>query len=220
VVRKLAVVALAGIVVIPAAAKSDHIEISVGMPRARFADFARVLVAGFVTSGVPQVDGNVETARLLGTELRSKRGLTVVNFDPLDLQRDLAGETEQAAASDEQVFKNVPFWKQLGEEYAEPLIVTGTVGFMSAGHRMEERSFGRRTIRLWHPGFTLMLRLVLIDGRTGRMIESVPVGKRSAFATADAESPLALYFKLMEEAMPSVLDAFARGSLTKRVLLQ
>jgi hypothetical protein len=212
----LAVVALVGIVVIPAAAKSGRVEVSVGMPRARFADFARVLVAGFVTSGVPQVDGNVETSRLLGTELRSKRGLTVVNFDPLDL----AGQTEAESASDDEVFANVPFWKRLGEEYAEPLIVTGTVGFKSAGHRMEERSVGRRTIRLWHPGFTLMLRLVLIDGRTGKMIESVPVGKRSAFATANAESPLELYFKLMEEAMPSVLDTFARGALTKRVLLQ
>jgi hypothetical protein len=216
--RLLVVLALAGFVVVPISAKTGRVEVSVGLPQARFHDFARVLVAGFVTSGVPQVDGNTETARLLGTELRSKRGLTVVRFDPLDLQR-LSTLAPQADASDDGVFADVPFWKRLGEEYAEPLIVTGTVGFRSAGHRMEERSLGRRTIRLWHPGFTLMLRLVLIDGRTGRMLDSVPMRQRKAYATDDRESPLSMYFKLMNETMPSVLDTFARGALTKRVLL-
>jgi hypothetical protein len=122
--------------------------------------FSRVLVAGFVAGGEDDVDANLETVRLLRSQLRTKSSLKVIDADVLPLQ-DLAMKelpsdqpaqpaqpatvgAAQAEASksqiirDEkrldsvtQVFANADYWKKIGEEFQGPLIVTGTVHFQS-----------------------------------------------------------------------------------------
>src|SRR4026209_2068114 len=47
--------------------------------------FQRVLVAGFLAGGTDDVDGNLETTRLLRSQLRTKSELRVIDTDVLPL---------------------------------------------------------------------------------------------------------------------------------------
>ena len=47
--------------------------------------FERVFIAGFLAGGTDDVDGNLETVRLLRSQLRMKSNLRVVDADVLPL---------------------------------------------------------------------------------------------------------------------------------------
>ena len=181
-------------------------------PRARaFVDtFDRILIAGFVAGHVSDrghdLDINEETARVLRMTLRSKSGLDVIESQPLQLRRT----PSTGADTEGGIFADVPFWKRLGEEYREPLILTGTVIFKGAGSQYEERTMGRRTVRLWRPGFSLSLHLVFISGRTGEMLDSLSAGPVIGRASDARTSAFALYFGLMDRLTPLVLAALGR----------
>jgi hypothetical protein len=125
-------------------------------PKLDVTAFQRVLVAGFISGGSDDVDANLETVRLLRSQLRTKSQLRVIDADVLPLV-DVAAEgratdgngNEQVAETNpesqaapaqikdekdleayEHVFANVEYWKKIGEEYQSPLIVTGTVMFL------------------------------------------------------------------------------------------
>jgi hypothetical protein len=128
-------------------------------PKLDISGFQRVLVAGFVAGGSDDVDANLETVRLLRSQLRTKIGLRVIEAEVLPLQeiaQDQSGAPAQppeprpvdpAAAGTEpgglpdriadekdlepyeRVFANTSYWKKLGDEFQSPLIVTGTVLF-------------------------------------------------------------------------------------------
>jgi hypothetical protein len=123
-------------------------------PKLDITPFQRVYIVGFVSGGSDDVDANLETVRLLRSQLRSKSDLRVIDADVLplvDIARTQSGTPaiiDAAASNDEQptplpekidnekdleqyerVFANVSYWKRLGEEYQSPLIVTGTVLF-------------------------------------------------------------------------------------------
>ncbi len=144
-------------------------------PKIDTSPFERVLVAGFIAGGSEDVDGNLETVRLLRSQLRTKSNLKVVEADVLslaDLTADLgraAGDTSKPPVDpkslprqikDEKdlepydsVFGNAAYWKKLGEEFQGPLIVTGSVLFTptaSSGFVQREREvidqYGRRTV--------------------------------------------------------------------------
>jgi hypothetical protein len=127
-------------------------------PKLDVSAFQRVLVAGFISGGSEDVDANLETVRLLRSQLRTKSELRVIDADVLPLV-DVASEgrgTDNGNGSDtvapepapetqpappgairdekdlepfEHIFANVDYWKKIGEEYQSPLIVTGTVMF-------------------------------------------------------------------------------------------
>jgi hypothetical protein len=126
-------------------------------PKLDVSAFQRVLVAGFISGGSEDVDANLETVRLLRSQLRTKSELRVIDADVLPLMEvateapesnggngngtiEDAGEHEAqdvpTVIKDEKdlepfehVFANVEYWKKIGEEYQSPLIVTGTVMF-------------------------------------------------------------------------------------------
>lgn len=184
--------------------------------RAFVETFDRVLVAGFVAPHVPDrgrdLDINEETARLFRMTLRSKGALDVIESQPLDLRRtDATGANEE-----DTVFSDIAFWRRLGEEYREPLILTGIVVFKPVGPQFEERTTGPRTVRVWRPGFRLDLRLVFISGRTGEMLDSLPLGPVTMHASNARMSALALYFNLMDQLTPSVLAALGRDAAFNR----
>src|SRR6476620_4704007 len=54
-------------------------------PKLDVSAFQRVLVAGFIAGGTEDVDGNLETTRLLRSQLRTKSELRVVDADVLPL---------------------------------------------------------------------------------------------------------------------------------------
>jgi hypothetical protein len=65
-------------------------------PKLDVSAFQRVLVAGFISGGSEDVDANLETVRLLRSQLRTKSELRVIDADVLPLMEVAtdAGETE------------------------------------------------------------------------------------------------------------------------------
>src|SRR3954471_23097399 len=64
-------------------------------PKMDVTAFRRVLVAGFISGGTDDVDANLETVRLLRSQLRSKSGLRVIEADVLPLA-ELAADKAKA----------------------------------------------------------------------------------------------------------------------------
>lgn len=104
--------------------------------------FDRILIAGFLADEVSNmgryVDINDETSRLHRMTLRSRASLDVIEAQPLDRRRrDAIG-----GSPDERVLTDVAFWRRLGEEYREPLSLTGRVVFTPVGSQFEETHDG------------------------------------------------------------------------------
>ena len=187
-------------------ANASRVEVEQPVRENALGGFTRVLVAGFFASRTEGFDLNQETARFLNMDLRSKAALNVVEFEPLKLETISALGENPSAGSNEGAFRNVHFWKTLGEEYSRPLIVAGTVSF-------EHRTTGPR-----QQSASLRLRLVFISGQTGEVIRSVAVRERSTYGNR-RDTDLSLYLKLMDDTMPSILELFGL-KVTRRVLLR
>src|SRR5215210_4174002 len=54
-------------------------------PKLDVSAFQRVLIAGFISGGTDDVDGNLETTRLIRSQLRTKSELRVIDTDVLPL---------------------------------------------------------------------------------------------------------------------------------------
>ena len=209
--------------------------------------FQRVLVAGFISGGSDDVDGNLETTRLLRSQLRNKSGLRVIDTDSLPLlevanegRNASGGAPTTAAPKDEKemelyanVFANVEYWKKIGEEYQQPLIVTGTVLFTphqrnSIVQREEEvyDSFGRRRVvpvrgYVERKGFALKPKFIFIDGRTGTVMHSQTASEEILYNANQATPALSSYFELMDRILPSFLSTLSSQKVKgTRVLLQ
>ena len=90
----------------------------------------------------------------------------------------------RGSANFEPIFANVEYWKKLGEEFQQPLIVTGTVLFtpqsksgMVSQTRETYDNLGRRVVvptRVFmeRKGYILRPKFIFIDGRTGTRIYS------------------------------------------------
>jgi hypothetical protein len=207
--------------------------------------FQRVLVAGFVAGGSDDVDGNLETTRLLRSQLRNKSNLRVIDADALPLMSVATeGRTDAPASTASvkeekdleayaNVFANVDYWKKIGEEYQQPLIVTGTVLFIphqrnSIVQREEEvyDSFGRRRVvpvrtYMERKGFVLSPRFIFIDGRTGTVMHSTTAREEILYNANQATPALSSYFELMDRVLPTFLSTLSSQKIKgTRVLLQ
>jgi hypothetical protein len=220
-------------------------------PKLDVSVFQRVLVAGFISGGTEDVDGNLETTRLLRSQLRTKSDLRVIDTDVLPLvevateQRgDGTTEAQNEAALAtikedkdlepyERLFANVDYWKKIGEEYQQPLIVTGTVMFTphqrnQIVQREEEvyDSFGRRRVvpvRAYQErkGYILRPKFVFIDGRTGTVMHSENFREEILYNANQTTPALSSYFELMDRLIPSFLSTLSSQKIKgTRVLLQ
>ena len=70
-------------------------------PKLDVARFQRILVAGFVTAGTDEVDTNLETARLLRSQLRTESRLEVIDSEVLDLLTIAGAQSDGAGSGDE-----------------------------------------------------------------------------------------------------------------------
>ena len=169
----------------------------------------------------------------------------VIDADSLPLQ-DVATEgrdseqTPPAQVKDEKdldaysnLFANVEYWKRIGEEYQQPLIVTGTVLFTphqrnSIVQREEEvlDSFGRRRVipvrtYMERKGFVLSPKFIFIDGRTGTVMHSTTAREEILYNANQATPALSSYFELMDRVIPSFLSTLSSQKIKgTRVLLQ
>ena len=250
-------------------------------PKMDVSAFRRVLVAGFISGGTDDVDANLETVRLLRSQLRSKSGLRVIEADVLPLAELAADKVKSASApapdstpssssSEGQaiqpvpqlptapapaapaaasaelrirnakdlekyqaIFADVAFWKKIGEEYENPLIVTGTVLFtpqQSAGFitRNQESvdQYGRRVVvpqRMYveRKGFALTPKFIFIDGRTGTVLHTEQMHMERLYPTAQNTPALSSYFELMDEVIPTFLGTLSTQKIRgTRVLLR
>jgi len=133
----------------------------------------------------------------------------------------------------DRLFANTAYWKRIGEEYQNPLIVTGSVLFTprtSSGLVTRETEvydgLGRRRVvptRVYmeRKGFMLRPKFVFIDGRTGATIYS-ETRKEEVLYNAQQDTPaLSSYFELMDRIVPDFLGALSTQKIKgTRVLLK
>ena len=271
-------------------------------PKMDVTPFSRVLVAGFIGGGSDDVDANLETVRLLRSQLRSKSSLRVIEAEVLPLEeiaREQAGKSTgaggavgsdaagpatastggegssiapvgqlpstpatpatptgdpqqpaaAAAAGQEStdgkirnekdlerfqaIFNNAEFWKRLGEEHQNPLIVTGTVLFtntQNAGFVTTNREIidpmGRRIVQPYRvymerKGFIIEPRFIFIDGRTGAILYSDRLREEILYPAQQNTPALSSYFELMDRLIPSFLGSLSTQRIRgTRVLLK
>jgi hypothetical protein len=160
------------------------------------ASLGRVWVAGFTSTPTSEFDASGETVRLLRAELRRWSPAYVVEGDAvvIDSERRLS---------------DVPYWRTLGEEHGQPLIVTGSVKLRLAPPAIVER--GPRTFYIPTAGREREATVVLIDGRTGEAISTQKLPTRRRYGVGRFSSGLSLFFELMERAMPDWLGAIANA---------
>jgi hypothetical protein len=133
----------------------------------------------------------------------------------------------------ERLFANVTYWKMIGEEYQNPLIVTGTVLFMpNSRSGMVQRDqevydqFGRRSVRpirtyMERKGFVLRPKFVFIDGRTGATMYSESYREEILYNAQQNTPALSSYFELMDRLVPNFLSALSTQKIKgTRVLLK
>jgi hypothetical protein len=133
----------------------------------------------------------------------------------------------------ERLFANTAYWKRIGEEYQNPLIVTGTVLFMPhsrAGYVTrdveEYDSFGRRRVvpvrtYMERKGFILRPKFVFIDGRTGQQLYSEGFREEVLYPTTQNTPALSSYFELMDDVIPRFLNVLSTQKVRgTRVLLK
>jgi len=132
----------------------------------------------------------------------------------------------------ERLFANTAYWKRIGEEYQNPLIVTGTVlftphtrsGFVSRDVEQYD-SFGRRRVVpvrtfLERKGFILRPKFVFIDGRTGATMHSESYREEVLYNAQQNTPALSSYFELMDRLVPNFLSALSSQKVRgTRVLL-
>jgi hypothetical protein len=236
------------------AACTNYYEIPIETPiRAKLdvGAFQRVLVAGFIAGGSEDVDGNLETTRLLRSQLRTKSELRVIDADVLPLIEvaadgrsvEASGPAAQSALpadikdekdldAYEHVFANVEYWKKVGEEYQQPLIVTGTVLFTPQQRNQVQQTeqevydnLGRRRtlpVRrlVERKGFGLSGRFIFIDGRTGATLHSQSFVEQVLYDAARQTPALSSYFELMDRLIPNFLATLSSQKIKgTRILL-
>ena len=254
---------------------NSFFEIPIEIPIAPKLDttpFQRLLVAGFIAGGSDEVDGNLETVRLLRSQLRTKSAFRVVDADPLPLLEVAAAQgialasrapandatppdpadadpddAEEAADADkgptireeadldafDGLFANVDYWKRIGEEHQQPLIVTGTILFaphQRSGFVQREQevydSFGRRRTvptRTYQErvGFVLRPTFIFIDGRTGETLHTETFREEVLYSINQATPALSSYFELMDRLLPTFLNTLTAQKIRgTRVLLK
>ena len=220
--------------------------------------FQRVLVLGFVSGGSKDVDVNNETVRLLRSQLRTKSNLKVIDSDvvslidvvdklksntgtpvaampataPADAKKDDV-KSEKDLESYDSIFADVAYWKKLGEEYQNPLIVTGTVYFTDINksgivERPQEvyDSLGKRTVvsvRQWmdRKGFAIAPKFIFIDGRTGTQLYTDSYREETLYQSTQNTPALSSYFELMDRLVPGFLNTLSSQKIkSTRVLLK
>ena len=243
--------------------------------------FQRVHVVGFIAGGSDDVDANLETVRLLRSQLRTRSGLRVIEADVLplaEIAQELNKDTpapppetpvapatapeahaappeavdpgghspagaqgatmtrvrdEKSLANFEPIFANVEYWKKLGEEFQQPLIVTGTVLFTpqsKSGMVQQTRetydNLGRRIVvptRVYmeRKGYILRPKFIFIDGRTGTRIYSESFREERLYPSQQNVPALSSYFELMDDVIPRFLNVLSTQKVRgTRVLLK
>ena len=206
-------------------------------PKMDVSAFQRVFVAGFVAGGIDEIEieTDVETTRLLRSQFRSRTSMPVVGADMMALNELAASrratdrsntrvdrqhqwpKNEKDLGDYSHILTEPAFWKDVGEEYQQPLIVTGTVllqrheRFESAQNAREWfDAEGRRDVsdgqtRELRTVYTVNVTVYFIDGRTGQIMSNEHYQQEQSFSRDNEVPALSAYFELMDRVVPDVL---------------
>ena len=133
----------------------------------------------------------------------------------------------------ERLFANTAYWKRIGEEFQNPLIVTGTVlftnrstsGFVQRDQEVYD-PYGRRRViptrtYMERKGFMLRPKFVFIDGRSGATMYSESYREEVLYNASQNTPALSSYFELMDRLVPNFLSALSNQKIKgTRVLLK
>jgi hypothetical protein len=223
-------------------------------------DYNRVLVAGFTTQTTEGLDLDQETTRLLRNQLRTSSQFHVIDaeLEPLgdysektlkqsgQLEEIERLEKEARSSSDEEIslqewidleqekiLSNEEYWRKLGEEYQEPLIISGKLKFASEtrsgfvqADRYRRDAFGqpqreRRNRFQERTGYVLSAELHFIDGSTGETIHRERFTEEVIYGSEEQTTALTSYFELMERILPNFLVILSPQTFSgTRVLLK
>jgi hypothetical protein len=218
-------------------------------PKLDTSAFQRIFIAGFIAGANEDVDANMETVRLLRSQLRNKGIMRVIDADTLPLlevARQNSAEAASEPAPDQQaevppqdldkqpvfndekdlepyqhLFANTAYWKRIGEEYQQPLIVTGAILFapqQRSGFVQREQEtydpFGRRVVvpvrtYMERKGFVLRPTFIFIDGRTGETLHSETFREEILYNANQQTPALSSYFELMDRLLPAFLNTLS-----------
>ena len=221
-------------------------------PKLDVSAFQRIFIAGFIAGANEDVDANMETVRLLRSQLRNKGIMRVIDADTLPLlevAKQSSGEANSAPVPDQQavtppqdqqdqnkapvfndekdlepyqhIFANVAYWKRIGEEFQQPLIVTGAVLFapqQRSGFVQREQevydAFGRRSVvpvrtYMERKGFVLRPTFIFIDGRTGETLHTETFREEILYNASQQTPALSSYFELMDRLLPAFLNTLS-----------
>ena len=227
---------------------TNYYEVPIEVPVAAkldVSDFNRVLVASFVTQTTEDLDLDAETVRLLRNQLRTRSPLRVVDAElaPLgdfseqtlkesgsleqfrQLEEEARAEGEEEISRQEwidmeqdKLLADQDYWKKIGEEYQDPLIVSGRLTFSSEarsgfarGDRYVRDAYGRprlvRSTRFQErTGYVLAAEFYFIDGRTGKSIHRERFTEEVIYGQDEKTSALSSYFELMDRLLPNFLS--------------
>jgi hypothetical protein len=246
-----------------ATACTSYYEVPIEVPIAAKLDvekYNRILVAGFVTQTNENIDLDAETVRLLRNQLATRSNLQVLDADiePLGdfsektleqsgmLEKFKEIEDKATSEGDEQisrqewidleqdkVLEDEEFWKEIGEEYQNPLIVSGKLSFSSESRsglvrndRYTRDAFNRPQLVRSNTfqertGFVLNAEFYFIEGETGRTIHRERFTEEVIYGRDEQTSALSSYFELMDRLLPNFLSILSpqtfRGT---RILLK
>ena len=224
------------------------------------AEYKRILIAGFTTQTSLNLDLDSETVRLLKNQLRMRSTLQVVDaeLEPLgdfsepslkqsglveqveEMEKQARAEGEEEISRQEwidleqdKLLEDEDYWQGVGEEYQNPLIITGKLRFgtesrsgYSRSDRYTRDAFNRPRLErsnIFHErtGFTLNAEFYFIDGETGGTIHRERFTEEVIYGRDEQASALSSYFELMERLIPNFLSILSpqtfRGT---RILLQ
>lgn len=215
-------------------------------PKLDTSPFQRIFIAGFIAGDNEDVDANMETVRLLRSQLRNKGIMRVIDADTLpllDVARQNSGgdgappvpdqepaqqPQDKVVLNDEKdleqynhLFANTAYWKKIGEEYQQPLIVTGAILFapqQRSGFVQREQEtydpFGRRVVvpvrtYMERKGFVLRPTFIFIDGRTGETLHTETFREEILYNASQQTPALSSYFELMDRLLPAFLNTLS-----------
>jgi hypothetical protein len=242
---------------------TNYYEVPIEVPISAKLDvskYNRILVASFTTQTNENLDLDAETVRLLRNQLRIRSNLQILDaeVEPLGdfsektleesglLQKFKDEEAKARADGEEQIsrqewidleqdkiLEDEAFWKKIGEEYQNPLIVSGKLSFGSESRsgfvrndRYVRDSFNRPTLVRSNTfqertGYVLNAEFYFIDGESGRSIHHERFTEEVIYGRDEQTSALSSYFELMDRLLPNFLTILSpqtfRGT---RVLLK
>jgi hypothetical protein len=232
---------------------ATYVEVPVETPLQSKIDvttFRRVLIAGFVVdpSEETEVELQSETVRLLQNQLRAHTKLQVLEPDRPPLLEALdkamegkapgshytSSEREQYRLEGERVLQDSEYWRKIGEEYQNPLVVSGRMSFdvqNRSGFESEERvervpgTNRSRLVRgnryLERKAYGLTAEFVFLDGKTGQVLHREKFTEEVLYGEEQKVSPLSAYFELMDRLLPNFLGIVSPQRIRgQRILLR